>query len=170
MQEKTNMSARKRNRLKDFDYSLIGDYSITICTNNRKKLFWIEDYMCYQSCVESYSQLLTPLGKMVCAEIEKTSEKYNNRVVVEKYVVMPDHIHMIVSINNANEENGCCLTIPRIVNQLKRSVTIKSNIKGIWQRSYYDHIIRNEKDYDEEWDYIDANPRKLTGNVQLKCL
>ena len=164
------MTTRKQNRLKDFDYSLIGDYSITICTNKRKKLFWIEDYERYQSCVENYSQLLSPLGKVVCSIIERTAEKYNNRVIVEKYVVMPDHIHMIVSIYNDKKETDSKLTIPRIINQFKRSVTIQSDIKGIWQRSYYDHIIRNEKDYDDEWNYIDANPRRLTGNIQMKCL
>lgn len=90
---------------------------------------------------------------------------YNGNATVDKFVIMPNHVHMIISIHYNKHGDEPSISIPQIVNQIKRCISVQSKIKNIWQKNYYDHIIRNEKDYDEIWEYIDANPRKLTGNI-----
>lgn len=84
-------------------------------------------------------------------------------VSVEKYVIMPNHVHLLLRIR---EENGGApgssrptQTIPRLIGVLKR-LTNRDIGEKIWQTSYYDHIIRNEADYLRIWDYIDTNPAK----------
>ena len=67
---------------------------------------------------------------------------------------MPNHIHMILIIDKETD-----LTLSRIIKQYKEWIT-KTIMKPIWQKSYYDHIIRNEKDYYRIWKYIDENELK----------
>ncbi len=79
-------------------------------------------------------------------------------VRVDKYIVMPDHIHMLVSI--VPDEFGrpqVAPTISRVVQQFKGAITKKVGF-SLWQKGYYDHIIRGQQDYDEIWQYIDENP------------
>ncbi len=81
-------------------------------------------------------------------------------VCVDKYCIMPDHIHLIVSVNA--DENGrpqVAPTISRVIKQFKGSLTKKIG-RSIWQKSFYDHGIRNQQDYDEIWEYIENNPLK----------
>lgn len=83
---------------------------------------------------------------------------------VDKYVVMPNHIHVIFVIPPPQDGgNGpmrtSAPTIPGLVRYFKRMVTQQCG-QAIWQRSYYDHIIRNETDYLRIWNYIDTNPAK----------
>lgn len=153
---------RKPNRLKGFNYSTKGDYFITICTKERNNIFWVNDYKLKQSTAKSYIELLNKTGKTVYSSILKINEIYVNIAKVEKFVVMPDHIHLLIFIS---EENAT--SIEEIVKQLKRAVSIESKIKSLWQKGYFDHIIRNERDYNETWDYIDANPRRLTNNIYM---
>ena len=73
---------------------------------------------------------------------------------------MPDHIHFIISI--MTDENGrtqFAPTISRAIKQFKGSLT-KQIGRPIWQKSFYDHGIRNQQDYDEIWEYIENNPLK----------
>jgi len=75
---------------------------------------------------------------------------------------MPDHIHFIISIHT--DENGrtqFAPTISRVMKQFKRSIT-KQIGRSIWQKSFHDHGIRNQQDYDEIWEYIENNPLKYT--------
>lgn len=161
---KNDRPVRKKNRLPDFDYSYVGEYFITICTKDKQKLFWIDDPSLYKDC-RNYQELLNALGKHASSVIERTESVYHGSVAIDKYVVMPDHIHMIVVLY---DRKGRIASIPQIVKQIKRSITVESGVKDLWQKGYYDHIIRNEKDYNETWDYIDANPRKLTGSIFME--
>lgn len=154
---------RKINRLKNYDYSSKGDYFITICCKERKNILWLNNYKLIQDSVKCYTELLNETGKIVHDCILKINEVYNNTATVEKFVIMPDHVHLLIYIS---EENA--INIKEIIKQLKRSVSITSKIESLWQKGYYDHIIRNESDYNETWDYIDANPRKLTNNTFIK--
>ena len=70
---------------------------------------------------------------------------------IDKYVIMPNHIHLIIIIDR--ESN---LSISNIIKKYKEWIT-KEIGKSIWQKSYYDHIIRNEKDYLRIWKYIEEN-------------
>lgn len=81
---------------------------------------------------------------------------------------MPDHIHLIISINRDYEiiSDGRILsapTIPTIIGSFKRFVSKKSGF-SIWQKSYYDRIIRNNDELVEMWDYIENNPLNWVNN------
>ena len=78
-------------------------------------------------------------------------------IVIDKYVIMPNHLHMIVIL----EDTGGDGTPPlqNVIGQLKSFTTNKFN-KTLWQRSFHDHIIRGEEDYQKIWEYIDTNPMK----------
>lgn len=80
-------------------------------------------------------------------------------ITVDKHVIMPNHIHMIIAITAKGGRTQFAPTISRIVKQFKGSVS-KQLGHSIWQRSYYEHVIRNEADYLEIWQYIDGNPSK----------
>lgn len=75
---------------------------------------------------------------------------------------MPDHIHMIIFIMpNENGRTQFAPTLSRIIKQFKGSITKQIGF-SIWQKSFNDHIIRNEKSYLEIWKYIDGNPLKFS--------
>ena len=86
-------------------------------------------------------------------------EHYGN-VTVDKYCVMPDHIHLILCIeNDSNGRMVSAPTVSSVIGSMKRWVSRQIG-RPIWQRSYYDHGIRNQQDYNEIWEYIENNPRK----------
>ena len=111
------------------------------------------------NCVRPNEVPLSEIGKLVDFEINKISSIYN-AVLIDKYVVMPNHIHMIIMI--LSDEYGrpqVAPTVSRIVKQFKGSISKQIGFP-VFQRSYHDHIIRNQSDYDEIWQYIDENPLK----------
>ena len=152
----SKLPKRKQIRIEEFDYSTPGAYFITICSLNREKIFW----SFRRGELSSPANLpLTDIGIIVDNEIKKMNGIYNN-VKVDKYCIMPDHIHLIVSINaDALGRTQFAPTISRVIKQFKGSVT-KQIGKSIWQKSFYEHTIRNRHDYEEIWQYIDNNPLK----------
>lgn len=146
---------RKLIRLKGYDYSSVGAYHITVCTKDKKMLFWNN---VGATCGRPNNQYqLSAYGEIVKKEIEKISTIYD-AVRIDKYVVMPNHIHMLVSI--VSDKFGrpqVAPTIPRVIQQFKGSVSKQIGF-AIWQKGYNDHIIRGQQDYDETWQYIDENP------------
>ena len=149
----SQLPKRKTIRLPDYDYSLPGAYFITVCTANREKLFW-SDYRRGELC--SPAVTLTNIGLIVDNEIQKINTIYD-AVHVDKYCIMPDHIHFIISISA--DENGrtqFAPTVSQVIKQFKGSIT-KQIGKPVWQKSFYDHTIRNQQDYNEIWQYIDNN-------------
>lgn len=153
-----SLPKRKSNRLKDYDYSSSGAYFITICTKNKQKI------LCDIVRVDDLGDpiiRLTEIGKIVERYII-SANKIDN-ITVEKYVVMPNHIHIIVSVDNSGgsprSSTLTSATIPNMVSTFKRFVNAEVG-ENVFHRSYYDHIIRDEKDYLRIWDYIDTNPAK----------
>ena len=146
------ITERKPNRLRDYDYSTNGAYFVTICTQDRKKIL--------SSIVGDDAHIVPKPFGIVC-------EKYIRHVPeIVKYVIMPDHIHMIIQLENGSmwastptNKKAQDNRISSIVRSLKVLVT-KEIGQSIFQRSYYDHVIRNQQDYDEVWQYIENNPRK----------
>ena len=136
-----NNKTRKNPRLKEFDYATCGYYFITICTKEKKH---------FLGEIRSSKMNLNRVGKLAESALQCIPEVYEN-IEIDKYVVMPNHIHMIIIIRNKTN-----VTISRIIKQYKETITKKAEVK-IWQRSYYDHIIRDEKDYFRIWQYIDEN-------------
>jgi len=100
---------------------------------------------------------LTEFGETVKTQIEALSEHYYE-ICVDKYVIMPNHVHMVVFIN-AGGASAAPTTLGNLIRGFKSGV---SRVCGfsLWQRGYHDHIIRDETEYQKIWRYIDGNPAK----------
>ena len=155
---------RKTVRLKAYDYSQVGSYFITICTIDKSNLLGkiVGDAV---PCIPAIE--LTHIGKTVQSYLEKmnTAIDYAH---LDNYVIMPNHVHLLITIDygeTAGTQRTTSPTgmskavIPRIVHGLK-AVTRKYTGRSVWQRSYHDHVIRNENSYQRIWQYIDENPLK----------
>lgn len=156
-----SLPQRKRNRLQNFDYSENRAYFITVCAHGKNQPL---------SRIELHNGLpvlkLTSDGRTVSGYVEKISEKYPT-VRVEKYVVMPDHIHLLITLESEDDGTGNpSPTADRIMGWFKyqttKEINANNNTAGrrFWQRSYYDHIIRNEADFEETYWYIELNPQR----------
>ena len=143
---------RKKIRLSDYDYTTGGAYFITLCTKNRQNLLCdiVGEGLCALPNI-----ILTPIGDVVKNSIEYINQRYNN-VKVDKWVIMPDHLHLLIRIENKTGGHGDP-PLQNIIAGLK-SFTTHEYGKELWQRSFYDHIIRNQSEYNEIWEYIDENP------------
>lgn len=140
------LKKRKPTRIKEYDYSLGGAYFITICTEQRKNV------LCY---IYDYGEVdLTEIGDIVKESLEYISNHYDV-FDVDCYTIMPNHIHFIL-LKNTDEDS---ISLNDIIRRFK-SYTSKKYGGNLWQRSYYDHIIRNTKDYEEISSYIFNNPKK----------
>ena len=147
---------RKPNRLPGFDYSSPGAYFITICVRDHKCIFW---RAVGASIARPQKPPLSKYGLIVDAAIHNIPVHYP-AVSVDHYVVMPNHIHLLLQINtDANGRPMVAPTISTIVQQLKGAVT-KQTGTTVWQKLFHDHVIRGEKDYRKIWEYIDNNPAR----------
>lgn len=153
---------RKQNRLKNYDYSSAGAYFITICTKDKKALFWNKnqpDFVGEDIILPLDSVHLSLYGKIVEEAIKVLSEHYTH-IEVLQYVVMPNHIHMILYVSY---DNGRIISSPTsiltAVGQMKRYISKKLGEK-VWQRSFHDHIIRDKRDYEKISKYMYENPMK----------
>ena len=91
--------------------------------------------------------------------ILQMTSHYGN-IVVDKYGIMPDHIHFILRIeSNLDGRMVSAPTVSTVVGSMKRWVS-KQIGRPVWQKSFFDHGIRNQQDYDEIWEYIENNPLK----------
>ncbi len=146
---------RKMIRLKGYDYSKSGAYFVTICVAQRQMLFWKNvGANCVRPQVHPF---LSDIGEIVNCEMQKLNSIYKN-VSVDKYVIMPNHIHIIILIlQNEDGRTQFAPTISRIIKQFKGSITKKLGF-SVWQKSFHDHIIRGEEEYRKIWNYIDTNP------------
>lgn len=146
---------RKRIRLENYDYSSDGAYFVTVCVIRKDISLWKN---VAANCVrQNITQELSDIGKLVDNEIQKIETIYDS-VTVDKYCIMPDHIHMILLIDT-KWRTQFAPTISRVIKQFKGAITKKLGF-SIWQKSFNDEIIRNEKAYIEIWQYIDENPVK----------
>ncbi len=170
---------RRSIRLKEYDYSQPGWYYVTICTHSKRCLF---------GHISNGKMLLNEYGKITEKEWLRTKEIRKN-VDLDYYVIMPNHIHGIIIIenkiinytevgangnspllhNNENIEDNLISpsqTIGAIVRGFKGSVTKRINElrktpgNPVWQRNYYEHILRNEMDLYCTRNYIQNNPLK----------
>ena len=152
---------RKNPRLQGYDYSTNGAYFITICTCNRQKLL----SRIVGAIHESPAVQLTPSGRVVDFYISNLEKRYG--VVVDKYVIMPNHIHLILIIDDrAIHESPLQKrsVISNVIGYLKMNASRDIHKSGyaekVWQRSYHDHVIRGERDYLKIWEYIENNPKQ----------
>jgi len=161
---------RRPNRLKEYNYNQNGIYFITMCIQNR------EPILSNITIEEQIPQVhLSEYGRIVEKYI--MSVQYRKmQITVNHYVIMPDHVHMLLSVQgetSKKETDGTSpaqksalvapsptnAVIPQIVSGIKR-LTNREIGFNIWQRSYYDHVIRDEQDYWNIWQYIENNPAR----------
>ena len=154
---------RKPHRLPNHKYDACGIYFLTICTAERRNYFWkneiaVNDSQKPSPCFQNIE--LSAQGIIVNEAINNISKIYSS-VSVEHYVIMPDHIHLLLLIR-ADEYGRLMVapTISRIVQQMKGYATKRIGFP-VWQKLFYDHIIRDKKDYEEHVKYIYDNPMKL---------
>jgi REP element-mobilizing transposase RayT len=145
------LKSRKKQRLKDYNYSCSWYYFITICTYNRVyKLGYIT----------SGKVALNDFGKEVNYALQNIS-KVNQNIKIDEYIIMPNHIHAIFVLDNSILNNS--ISIPEVIRRFKIYTTKiykKYYTDLLWQKSYYDRIIRNEKEYIKIKKYIEENPLK----------
>lgn len=162
-----NKQIRKPNLLKGHDYSRQGAYFVTICTNKMAHLF---------GQIENFSMIPNKYGLIIREEWFRSSVlREYIELHEDEFTLMPNHIHAIVWIMEnemGSQFNQKSISGPRsrslgaIIGQFKsrssRRVNMLRNLPGksIWQRNYYDHIIRNDQDLYAIRKYILENPYK----------
>jgi len=151
---------RKLNRLKNYDYSTNGAYFVTICTDNRKSLL---SHIYVGQGLAPAANKLSIYGKIAEEQLLTLEDRYPT-VTIDKYVIMPNHIHVIIWLNNETAGASPCPTLSDVICAFKSLTTRyckqKHDIPKIFQTSFHDHIIRDEQDYLKIWEYIDTNPIK----------
>ena len=143
--------SRKHPRLKTYDYSSQGIYFITFCTYQRE---WILSNIVGRGDLTPPLVELTDIGQIVDDMIQAISKHYPN-VVVDNYIIMPNHIHMLIRV--AEKKDG--ITVMRIMKALK-GLSARKIGSPIWQTSFHDHVITNEEEYQTRFRYIEENPAK----------
>ena len=185
----TENKNRKSIRIKGYDYSSVGDYFVTICTQNRECLF--------EEIID---------GEMKLNEVGKIAEKcwfeipkHFPNTELDIFQIMPNHMHFVLRILDAEDIGGnrrgaiyCAQTnnainqgaincaptgggfsgakspllnpnsLSKIIRWFKGRITFEVRKSGFgfeWQRNYYEHIIRNEQSYNEIYNYIQSNPQ-----------
>ena len=149
---------RQSIRLKNYDYSKSGYYYITMCTENRTCIF---------GNIFNGKMVLNDVGKIVNDVLLTIPKRFDN-VGLDEFVIMPNHIHGIVIIVGAGVSRPI---LGQIIGHFKYQSTKHINnlsgsenptptieIKKIFQRNYYEHIIRNEIELNKIREYIKNNP------------
>ena len=151
-----DLPQRKPNRLPGYDYGQNGAYFITVCTVDRKRIL---------------SDIVGDDAHIVPKPIGEVVEKYiRNAPEIEKYVIMPDHIHMIIRL-----DDGAMRASPPTKNRVAgivrsiKALTTKEVGEAVFQRSYYDHVIRNQEDYVALAEYIQTNPLRWALRKGISC-
>lgn len=141
--------SRKSPRIPGYDYAREGYWFVTVCTAGKKNLFWEQNR-------------LNDLGEIAQKELADLENRHQ-RLQVTKSVVMPNHIHAIIAIGCDGKE-GALPDLNVVIGQYKSGVSrrIHKTVPDlqVWQRSYHDHGIRNQTDYEKIWAYIDSNPQR----------
>ena len=165
---------RKSIRLKNYDYSREGLYFITICSHNKECIFGEivgagfsrpnDDLL---NDIKENEIILNKIGMVIKDEYINLKNKYKN-IKCHEHVIMPNHFHCIIEIIK-HQEGGKTPPLPEIIGYFKFQTTKRYNeiieIKNerflsLWQRNYYENIIRNEKRYLQVIEYIENNPLK----------
>ena len=161
-----NNRNRKSNRLQDYDYSQTGYYLVTICTQDRVNYF---------GEIEKGQMQLSNIGQIV-TNCWGAIPKHFRDTALDEFVVMPNHIHgIVVIVGNADLRSlprDCIqpqntdrskMYLSKIVHGFKSSVTRMVRKRWNdhafgWQKSFYDHVIRNDEDLYRIRAYVQNNP------------
>ena len=161
--------SRKQIRLQNFDYSKGNAYFITICTYKSARLFGdiVSDEVGAHLCVRPNHP-----EKIIEKWLREIEIKYAN-ALLSAYIIMPDHIHFILQNPGVYDETGAHIgaPLPEIIKWFKTQTTneyirgVREGLfppfdKHIWQRSYFEHIIRDQNDFVTRRKYIYENPMR----------
>ncbi len=155
-------------RLPNWDYSNPGYYAVTICTKDKIEYF---------GKIKNGKMYLNQLGKIV----EKCWLEIPNHfpfIFLDCYIIMPNHIHGIIEIKcrdakfcvstgNENKFGPQSKNLASIIRGFKTGVKKYATINKInfvWQKSFYEHIIRGENDLNRVREYIRLNPLNWKGD------
>ena len=160
--KQTHGHRRNSTRLKGYDYTQAGAYFVTICTHQR--LLYFEDETI----------------RVIAEDCWKEIPAHHPAVVLDEWVIMPNHIHGILILDDAPSRRGVQLNAPTaiasgisgisprkdtlaiVVRTYKAAVTTACRRQGMssfgWQRNYHDHIIRSERELNAVREYIQHNP------------
>ena len=133
------MQNRKPNRLEGYDYSARGAYFVTMCVKDRRRLL---------SDIVGADDPGGPIVRL----------SYGGEIVERNLQIMRE-IYAICGEDGAPRSSPPTNTLSIFITALKK-FTNKAYGENIWQRSFHDHIIRDQKDYNARWQYIDENPKK----------
>ncbi len=167
---------RLSTRLKDYNYSSEGAYYVTVCANNRECVF---------GNAQNGEMIMNDTGKMIDRWWRELPRKYN-MIEIDEYKIMPNHMHGIITIVGAGfprpdtfirmDDKGRgnrAPTLGQIMAYFKYGTTKQinaiRNTPGIrlWQRNYYDHIIRDEESLNKIREYIINNPVHWEGIITI---
>jgi len=161
MQYDPDIHHRRSIRLRDYDYSQAGAYFITICSHNRNLLFG--DIVNGEMCTNQ-------IGKIVHDQWKALYQRFP-AIELDEFVVMPNHLHAILVFNQIEDSAADVTTIGEIVGAFKSLCVhnclqwVKDNepdrfIGKVWQRNYWEHVVRNTREMDNIRMYIQQNPAK----------
>lgn len=153
---------RKKNRLKGYDYSSNASYFLTICSDKRQEIF---SQIVFDNTVGANNVRLSKIGQKIENCILKIEEIYPC-VFVDNYIIMPNHIHLILTIDTRRRPM-VAPTVATVIKQFKGAASKEAGT-SIWQKGYYDHIIRNENDFNETMKYITFNAQKWDEDKYFK--
>ena len=154
---------RKNLRLREYDYNTPGAYFITFCTHNRSNIL----SRIVGAIQESPVSQLTACGVIVDAVIQSIPEHLH--VTIDRYVIMPNHVHLIVVIAESDVLRAIRESplqgrsiVSKAVGYIKmnasKAIRQQYGDVTVWQRGYHDHVIRNQDDYEMIAKYIHENP------------
>ena len=155
------LPVRKHVRLKEYDYSRNGGYFVTVCTKDRRNI--LSDVV--GRGLAPAEIRLTDCGQLVEKELFALSVRYGF-VRVEKYVIMPNHVHVLLMFGSGTAGASPRPTLMQVIGTFKSLSTRRWNEKAgtggekLWQSGYHEHIIRDDNNFLLHWQYIDQNPAR----------
>ena len=153
---------RKRLRLPEYDYAQPGYYFITVCTRERKQEVLCSIEPAVGAIINRPPRIsLTPLGRIVDETIRAIPDHYPG-ISVDQFIIMPDHVHLILSFRNIGPDGrqiAAPTPLSKVIQQMKRIASKQAGVP-LWQKGFYDHVIRNDVDLANVRQYILNNPLK----------
>jgi putative transposase len=176
--KQTMTKHRRALRLREYDYSQPGMYFLTACTKDRMPLF---------GRIENGEMIKNEYGRTVCACWDDLPNHYAG-IRLDAFVVMPNHIHGIVAVMDVEAihesplrhktvpSHGAAhrrsMLLPKIIGRFKmnsgKHINRLRQTPGVavWQRNYFEHIIRNEQSLERIREYIADNPRRWNKDTE----
>jgi REP element-mobilizing transposase RayT len=145
---------RKDLRLSGFDYTFHGPYFVTVCMRNRR---------CHLGAVVDEDVVLSRIGRIVERQIELLPERL--RVQLDECVVMPNHVHLVVGLRTRARQASPS-RLGTVIGSMKSGSAREAGIP-LWQRGYFDYVIRDEGDLERVREYIRTNPIRWAPDPEI---